>query len=79
MALLAAGAYESGVRSDSSDWRKYAVAMWAVAAFSAVGAGHWGGVAQHEDVVPEVLLEPDVGEASSERGISPGVAPAGLR
>ncbi len=53
---LAAYCYDRGDASDSRDMRIYGVAMWWVGALAAVGAGHWGGLAEHPDVVPGVLL-----------------------
>ena len=41
--LLAAAAYEAGVRHDAQDVRRLGVGLWAVAGLSALGTGHWGG------------------------------------
>lgn len=51
-ALIATLGYEAGYRRDSTDWRRFAVGVWCVVAFGAIGTGHWGGSEEHTDVVP---------------------------
>lgn len=49
---VAAFAYDLGVRRDIEDLRKFGIGVWFVAAFATIGAGHWGVLAEHGDVVP---------------------------
>ena len=49
---LAALSYDYGVRHDISDFRSYGICLWWVASFAVIGAGHWGGLAEHRDVIP---------------------------
>lgn len=49
---IAAVSYDYGVRRDSADWRSYGVGVWCVATFSTIGAGHWGVLAEHGDIIP---------------------------
>ena len=49
---IAALGYDYGVRRDLRDVKKFGLAMWWVASFSVIGAGHWGGIGEHIDVVP---------------------------
>jgi hypothetical protein len=55
--LIATLGYDYGVRKDHSDWRKFAVGIWCVAAFGVIGTGHWGGSEEHTDVVPWMEAE----------------------
>lgn len=50
--LIAAPSFDYGVRHSERDWRLFAIGAWCVAAFGAIGAGHWGGSQQHPEVVP---------------------------
>lgn len=49
---VAAFSYEKGIREAHTDWRKFGVGVWCVAAFAVVGAGHWGGTELHKDKLP---------------------------
>lgn len=49
---IAAFSYEWGLRTKITDWRKFAVGVWCVAAFGVVGTGHWGGADRHPDEIP---------------------------
>lgn len=49
---VAAISYDHGVRRDIEDLRTFALGLWWVATFSVIGAGHWGGITEHTDVVP---------------------------
>lgn len=49
---LAAWSYDRGVRTSSGDWRSFGVAIWWVATLSVIGAGHWGGLSIHAEVIP---------------------------
>lgn len=49
---VAAVGYEVGVRRGITDLRKFGVGVWWVASFATIGAGHWGVLAEHADVVP---------------------------
>lgn len=55
---LAAWGFERGLRDDSDDWRRFAAALWCVAALSAVGTGHWGGSTLHDEAVPWIEQPP---------------------
>lgn len=49
---LAAFSYEYGIRSQTTEWRSFALCLWWVASFAVIGAGHWGGWGAHTDVIP---------------------------
>ena len=49
---LAAWAYDQGERREDALWRRFGVATWGVGALAAIGAGHWGGLGEHAEVVP---------------------------
>ena len=49
---MAAVGYDHGVRRDIGDLRTFGVGLWWVASFAVIGAGHWGGITEHTDVVP---------------------------
>lgn len=49
---IAAFSYEWGLRQKIDDWRKFAIGVWCVAAFAAMGTGHWGGTELHKDRLP---------------------------
>ena len=49
---LAALSFEGGLRRQSTDLQQFAIGLWWVASFSVIGAGHWGGVSVHPDVIP---------------------------
>lgn len=48
----AAIAFEVGVRRGESYVKRFAALCWIAAAFSVIGAGHWGGSALHSDKIP---------------------------
>ncbi len=50
--VLAAISFEQGVRRKIEDLRTFSVAMWWTASFSVIGAGHWGTLGEHADVIP---------------------------
>jgi hypothetical protein len=50
--LTATLAFEVGHRRQIEDFRRFGLAIWWVASFAVVGAGHFGGLAEHFDVVP---------------------------
>ena len=49
---IAAVGYDQAVRRKISDLQSFAVGMWWVASFAVIGAGHWGGIGEHSDVIP---------------------------
>ncbi|TXD37161.1 hypothetical protein FRC98_10535 [Lujinxingia vulgaris] len=49
---LAAFSYDYGTRHNIADWRRFGGLLWWVASFAVIGAGHWGGLAEHRNVVP---------------------------
>jgi len=49
---LAAWGYDHGVRHSDREFRLFGVAIWAVASFAVIGAGHWGGVGQYPELSP---------------------------
>lgn len=51
-AAVAAVSYDGGVRHDIDDLRKFGVAIWWVASFATIGAGHWGVLGEHADIIP---------------------------
>ena len=52
LAGIAAKTFDIGVKTDAGDWRKFAVGVWCVTAFTVVGTGHWGGSEVHADKIP---------------------------
>ena len=61
IALLATVGFEIGART-VSEYSKYiksaSVLLWIAVAFSAIGAGHWGGAVVHSDKIPWDLSPP---------------------
>ena len=51
-AALAAISFETGIRRDITDLRKFGIGMWWITSFATVGTSHWGVLAEHTDVVP---------------------------
>ena len=49
---LGAWGYDQGVRLKDHDWRLFGISMWGVAAISTAAAAHWGGRAEHADIIP---------------------------
>lgn len=49
---LATLAFEIGHRHQIDDLRKFGLAAWWIASLSVVGTGHFGGLAEHLDLVP---------------------------
>lgn len=52
---LAAISYDMGVRREIADLRSFAIAAWWVASLSVIGAGHWGTLGEHADVVSSLF------------------------
>lgn len=49
---IAAVSYDRGAARDIGDLRQFGVAVWWVTAFATIGAGHWGVLGEHADIVP---------------------------
>lgn len=49
---LAALSYDYGTRHNIADWRRFGGLLWWVATFAIIGAGHYGGLAEHRSVIP---------------------------
>ena len=49
---VAAWGYDIGCRREDAAWRRFGVTIWGVAAIAALGAGHWGGLNEHADIIP---------------------------
>lgn len=58
----AAVAFELGRRRGSVYTMRFGALCWCAAAFSAIGAGHWGGSALHSDKIPWQGTKPILSE-----------------
>ena len=52
VAAAAAAVYDYGARHDARDTRRLGLCLWAVTSLATIGAGHWGGLYEHAELIP---------------------------